>query len=648
MRLSEKPKAFNGIEGSDVQPFYEVVKALLQDARNLLPYRDADYFRDLDLLERRSVCEGISFYTSTLPNLASGLLNLLETNRANFPNFALKRKKGKTLRYPCFLSGLFSLIGNSDGETETNAVKVIYQIGASFKKLKGPYSVDVLHDFVKEFVAVDNSLPTICGEPELMIMSHARKYIEQLFRPVISDPDVFYSGIIPRPGPGATNTKVEHPYRFQPNRVYKQLDDVFPWYEWFYATPWEQYIAVGGFLDIYRNQIQAPSSRFAFVEKTRSKPRGICIEENEMQYMQQGVKHFLYEWIENHPLTKGRINFSDQSVNANLALTSSYSRSNATIDMSEASDRISRDLVLELFQDIPCIREALDALSTRRIQFPVNLGVEDLMSRKFAPMGSGLCFPVMSLVHWALIRAILYLSMHNDEVLDEVYVYGDDIVLPSSVSQAVFDWLPRFGMKLNKNKSFVTGFFRESCGVHAYKGVDITPVYFKYTPNTVENAAVAQSVIQNECDLFNKGFTHTAHLLRVWNPLPYVLASSPILGWKRLSPPSMCCHESDTKNTFGCKVRWNEDYMIWEVYATVIQTKSDVEDLPWDEAPALLRRYVVSSNDHSPHRRDLYTVYKQRWTPMHHIFCGPYEFNYTVCKSFKDLSKQCTYFHLIT
>ena len=116
------------------------------------------------------------------------------------------------------------------------------------------------------------------------------------------------------------------------------------------------------------------------------------------------------------------------------------------------------------------------------IQLPVGLGQHPtLKAQKFAPMGSGVCFPVMGLVHWALITALVFNSTmpKAHELSTQVYVYGDDIIVPSECAQLVYKYLPRFGMKINKDKSFVASHFRESCGCHAYKGFDITPAFFK-------------------------------------------------------------------------------------------------------------------------------------------------------------------------
>jgi hypothetical protein len=216
----------------------------------------------------------------------------------------------------------------------------------------------------------------------------------------------------------------------------------------------------------------------------------------------------------------------------------------ATIDMSAASDRISRELVFRLFGDTE-IWDKLDAVSTRVIQLPKDCcdGASELYVQKYAPMGSAVCFPVMAIVHFALIKAIVQLSAIENakEVSKHVYVYGDDIILPREAVQAVYDYLPLFGMKINETKSFHSSYFRESCGVHAYKGMDITPVYNNYTITPThkrKDTTTLLSLIAKEYAYRSKLYAYTAQVIRerthqVYGQLPETGVFSPLLGWKR-------------------------------------------------------------------------------------------------------------------
>jgi hypothetical protein len=130
---------------------------------------------------------------------------------------------------------------------------------------------------------------------------------------------------------------------------------------------------------------------------------------------------------------------------------------------------------------------AIEACSTVTVVLPKVKGfkfIEEMPIKKIAPMGSAICFPIMALVHFALIKAILNRSSIARVNTRDVYVYGDDIIVNRQCVQAIYDYLPLFGMKINTDKSFSRSYFRESCGLHAYKGAEVTPIRFKCTINS--------------------------------------------------------------------------------------------------------------------------------------------------------------------
>jgi len=365
------------------------------------------------------------------------------------------------------------------------------------------------------------------------------------------------------------------------------------------------------------------TSRFKFVHKTFGKPRCICIEQLEMQWLQQALRGALYDLIETHPLTKGFVSFTDQSINGLLALrasdpvpkldysslpsyVSSYMQL-ATIDMSAASDRISRDLVISLFIDCPQLLKALLTLSTRIIELPkeVSPNRRYLFAKKFAPMGSALCFPVMGLIHFALVKSIIS-SVSPQHINDiPVWVYGDDIIVPCKYADAVFSLLPKFGMKLNESKSFVKSRFRESCGVNAYKGIDITPVRFKsivHNPLSVNDVVTA---LQNEAVFFKKGYKATAAFIRseitarpelMAKKLPIVGPESFILGWIREDQDAYVnmCQLSMFRR------RWKSDLQRYHYKVRVVVDLLD-DSPPIDDCEYYLRKQVM----HTPFARKI-------------------------------------------
>jgi hypothetical protein len=224
------------------------------------------------------------------------------------------------------------------------------------------------------------------------------------------------------------------------------------------------------------------------VPKDSRGPRLICVHPAEAIWIQQGLWHELDRCISTHWRRKfesspqGKIRFTDQSVNGTIALLSSASRRYATIDLAEASDRMSDVLVQDLFGSkykyFGCCR-AQKYYSSEHSLFK-NLR-EDLYC--YAPMGNATTFPIQSLVFWSI--CVASMQSHGFHQPTAAFVFGDDIEVPTIMAEKVCEDLEAFGLRVNWNKSFWRSHFRESCGVDAYYGIDVTPVRWKAKPDTV-------------------------------------------------------------------------------------------------------------------------------------------------------------------
>lgn len=141
----------------------------------------------------------------------------------------------------------------------------------------------------------------------------------------------------------------------------------------------------------------------------------------------------------------------------------------ATIDLSDASDRISTELVkallpLEWYTYLNRIRSQHVFIDGERRRF-----------EKFSPQGNGFTFELETLIFWAICTATL--NMNNIKGL--VSVYGDDMIVPKEGADLVQQSLHMCGFVVNKDKSFTDGYFKESCGVDTFKGIDVRPIYLK-------------------------------------------------------------------------------------------------------------------------------------------------------------------------
>jgi len=261
--------------------------------------------------------------------------------------------------------------------------------------------------------------------------------------------------------------------------------------------------------------------RVVFVPKTQKTPRVIAIEPVCMQYMQQAIATWLVPRIELlGAYTSGHVNFRDQSVNAKMALSSSKDGKFATLDMSEASDRVSSRLVWRMLSICPEFRRQVFACRSTRATLPSGRLVH---LRKFASMGSALCFPIESMVFYIAILSIR-LQKSGDSVTPHnvrkhmmgVFVYGDDLIVPTDEAPAICETLSAFALKVNAHKSFWNGNFRESCGMDAFAGVDVTPVYVRrMCPVDRTDSHGVASLVSLANQFYLKGLWGTCKFLRL-------------------------------------------------------------------------------------------------------------------------------------
>lgn len=226
------------------------------------------------------------------------------------------------------------------------------------------------------------------------------------------------------------------------------------------------------------------SSELLIVPKTFKSSRTIVREPYHTLRLQMSLFDTLTRTLERD--TSHRINFYSQEISRELALSSSLDGSLATIDLSSASDLVSFSLCLNLFDNCPALRYFLRNIRSRFCNYKEDLFDKRSLVRTFelnklAGMGSGLTFPIMSLViHLAICtRVSKLLGLKYARVMRKVFTYGDDIILPTEWYSIACDALHEVGLKVNSSKSFSQGAFRESCGMFAYNGVDITPCLFR-------------------------------------------------------------------------------------------------------------------------------------------------------------------------
>jgi hypothetical protein len=297
-----------------------------------------------------------------------------------------------------------------------------------------------------------------------------------------------WRGITPSHGPGAVYPSVPSHMKSCFTSIYRTIEDYYPFYEYFVGIPsfWDQHRTSMDRQIVERDTIV---SRLVAVPKDSRGPRLICVHPKESIWIQQGCRKLLEQAImAKRSPCHGKITFHDQGTNGHLALKSSLSREFCTLDLKEASDRISCKLVQYLFGDyaykyISCSRASSVRLLDNRV----------IELRKWAPMGNALTFPVQSLIFFALVQAGIRCryGIH----CNDIYVFGDDILFPSKFYDGAVSALVRSGLIPNSAKTFRHGFFRESCGVDAFKGVNVTPLRMRRIDSSSVSGALSMCTL---------------------------------------------------------------------------------------------------------------------------------------------------------
>lgn len=173
-------------------------------------------------------------------------------------------------------------------------------------------------------------------------------------------------------------------------------------------------------------------------------------------------------------------------------------RDACSIDLSDASDHVSVELVQAL---LPQLWPVLAAVRSSESLFPDG---EVVRLATFAPMGSGVCFPILTLINLGLcaFAAKCYEQDHRLKPGSVWFtVYGDDVIVPVCIFDIVTDLQTRSGLLVNSTKSCCTRIYRESCGREMYHDRVITPGYIR-DPFDKMDASKVEQVCQLMVDRF--------------------------------------------------------------------------------------------------------------------------------------------------
>jgi len=495
---------------------------------------------DINTVRSRIEHEGLSFLTITLPDLGKATQKWLDQGEVGIhPSF--NRGRGSL---PVFLRGFFSRVfdrktGVLLDDPCIDSIIAIRQLTLMFGKIELPCTPARVHKAMLGYVECEKEVRQVDMKLTERDLDEFQLMSDLLFREVFTqmDRDVYYGELLPKHGPGATAEKLTANGKYRQSTWTRRLEEVLPSNE--YLIPNSRFSE-----DLDKVHFLEPGSelpvRVISVPKTLKTPRIIAIEPACMMYTQQALLQCFLSAFRRDELLRGLIGFDDQGPNQALACQGSVDNRTATLDLSEASDRVSNQLVRRMVSRWPHLHKAIDATRSRRADVR---GVGVIRLAKYASMGSALCFPVEAMVFTTIIFLGIQRSLNTTltrkdikSFLGSVRVYGDDLVVPVDHVSSIVQTLEHFGARVGLDKSFWTGRFRESCGKEYFNGHDVSLVKVRQVlPSTIADATGVISAVSLRNQLYLAGYWRTVgwldkHLRRMLKHFPAVAPTSPVLG----------------------------------------------------------------------------------------------------------------------
>ncbi|DAD50243.1 TPA_asm: RNA-directed RNA polymerase [ssRNA phage Gerhypos.2_27] len=631
--------------------FLGLYRGILADVMAHFPNDRIEWGRDLVSLSALFRERGIGLFTLDLPALDKALLQGLQTGRLNCDGLPASCKRSKHDRVPRLFWGLWSRVFDRNGclraDIDPNVIFFLRTLLCTAKKLKVESAPKYLYQATKELFDVDESLPVPSElwtaspaydhhwgvglpKPHLHDVAH-----EDLFPNGLQDIRLVLdsvqqvadrtSGILGfcdpstlhfRHGPGAVSDLRSRDYKYEFRNWNDRLDSIFPWDQWG-TTPF-------GLMDrLHSDGIEIgsaePASKLIAVPKTRKGPRLIAAEPASNQWIQQGLRKFLYDRVAATELGNS-IDFRRQELSGALALESSRTGLLATIDLSSASDRISCWLVERMFRSNPVLLSYMSACRTRFLRNDLDKKLPSLLRlRKFSTMGSALTFPIQSLIFYNVCLGVgkfLNPKMHYDDLGRQVRVFGDDLIIPVSWEPLVERVLSALYLKVNVSKTFTKGFFRESCGTDAFEGNDVTPAYIGLSDEESDTLLLPSRVAISN-NFFLKGLWKSAAWLMTTVPhghsVPVVGRESGVFGFLSFGGVGV---------PRGLRTKW--DAALQRFVVRVIQPYAKSQVRKQDTAASLLQYFTEEPDPYIKYESGVAVagraVIRTAWVPLE--LCG--------------------------
>lgn len=215
------------------------------------------------------------------------------------------------------------------------------------------------------------------------------------------------------------------------------------------------------------------TSTLSFVDKSWKARRAITPQPNLMLFFQLGTGEVISSALQRVGIDirtqqdchRKLVKFASANPDAGIC----------TLDWSEASNRIWLWLVEAIFP-----RDWYNWLLLIRTPQTV-YGGESHDLPFIGEMGNGFTFPLQTLLFYAVLRAIARVENHSDG--EYVSVFGDDCIVDAGIMPGVLKFAKMASWTLNENKSFVHGWFKESCGQDSFAGEAVRPFMVRRPEN---------------------------------------------------------------------------------------------------------------------------------------------------------------------
>jgi hypothetical protein len=496
---------------------------------------------DCKTVDRRIKHEGLSFLTITLPDFGKELQKALDQGKVDRSLFTSFRRRGEL---PLFLGGFLDRVfdrtsGRLLDEPDIEAIRSIRQLTLMYSKIAIPCTKARERDAMSNFIQCEQDVRAFDSQLTPVDSERFSQMSALLFGSMFStvDREVFNGNVVPRHGPGSTADGLLGNQKYRQRTWTKRLEEVFHFGDFLFPSPsyFSEYEAV----DILEPETEIPV-KVVPVPKTQRTPRIIAIEPTVTQYVQQGLLSVILDAIDRDDFLSTVLGFEDQTPNQVMAREGSLTGELATLDLSEASDRVSNQLVRAMLRHHPHLLRGVDATRSRRADVR---GHGVIRLAKYASMGSALCFPFEAMVFLTMVFIGIEESLNRPlckkDILSfkhNVRIYGDDIIIPADHVHSVVAALEHFGAQVNRGKSFWTGKFRESCGKEYYNGHDVSIVKVRQLlPTQRTNATEVISTVATRNLLYWAGYWRTVRkldelLTRILKHYPLVSSTSPVLG----------------------------------------------------------------------------------------------------------------------